>query len=114
MGCGADELPQCGVNVSETIEAYYANCSTSRFCKRFESVPYVYLAFSLLSGASCLLVFTTYALLPRLRHGGYSSRVFIYRCVVAAGACRRTVYPVVLPGGGFYLGVDLRHAVVRY
>ena len=87
MGCAVDELPQCGVNVSDA----YANCS--HFSKRFESVPYVYLTFSLLSGASCLLVFTTYALLPRLRHGGYSSRVFIYRCVVAAGACRRTVGP---------------------
>lgn len=54
----------------------YQNCS---FCDDFENVQYVYLAFSLLSGFSCLLVFLTYLVLPRLRHGGHSSIVFIYR-----------------------------------
>ena len=54
----------------------HQNCS---FCDDFENVQYVYLAFSLLSGLSCLLVFLTYLVLPRLRHGGHSSIVFIYR-----------------------------------
>ena len=59
-------------NISE-----YGECP--QFCSEFRFVQDVYLSFSLLSGLSCLLVFLTYSLLPRLRHGGYSSLVFIYR-----------------------------------
>lgn len=55
-----------------------ANCS--RFCASFRnSVPYVYLSFSVLSAVCCFGVFGTYTLIPRLRRGGYSSRVFVYR-----------------------------------
>lgn len=67
---GDSGLPSCENN---------SGFSGPHFCSDFKKVPYVFLSFSVLSGASCLLVFTTYALLPRLRHGGYSSRVFIYR-----------------------------------
>ena len=52
-----------------------------QFCDDFASVQHVYLAFSVLSSLSCFLVFLTYGLLPRLRHGGHSSIVFIYRQV---------------------------------
>lgn len=55
------------------------NLSDCHFCSDFSIVQRLYLAFSVLSALSCLLVFLTYILLPRLRHGGYSSRVFIYR-----------------------------------
>lgn len=55
----------------------YEDCP--QFCNDFETVEHVYLAFSLLSGLSCLIVFLTYLVLPRLRHGGHSSIVFIYR-----------------------------------
>ena len=57
------------------------------FCGNFKDVQYVYLSFSVLSALSCLLVFLTYGLLPRLRHGGYSSRVFIYRSGTSASPC---------------------------
>ena len=57
------------------------------FCGDFKDVQYVYLSFSVLSALSCLLVFLTYGLLPRLRHGGYSSRVFIYRSGTSASPC---------------------------
>ena len=74
---GEDELPKCGQSMAQVKDDL--NSSAPQFCSDFERVPYVFLSFSALSAASCLLVFTTYSLLPRLRHGGYSSRVFIYR-----------------------------------
>lgn len=53
--------------------------SPHQFCSDIDLVEHVYLAISLLSAISCMLVFLTYVTLPRLRHGGHSTVVFIYR-----------------------------------
>ena len=77
---GQSLAPECQSTMRDVVESY--NCSgsaCSQFCSDFEKIPIVYSAFSAVSFVSCLVVFATYALLPRLRHGGYSSRVFIYR-----------------------------------
>lgn len=62
-------------NQSETLRC-------SQFCDRFESVlPPIYGGISGLSALCCVGVFLTYFGLPRLRRSGYSSKVFLYRCV---------------------------------
>ena len=55
-----------------------------QFCNRFpEYIPNIYLGVSCLSAFCCMWVFVTYFALPRLRQSGYSSKVFLYRLVLA-------------------------------
>lgn len=54
----------------------------AQFCDKFPGVlPWVYFGISCLSLLCCLGVFVTYFSFPRLRHSGYSSKVFLYRYV---------------------------------
>ena len=53
-----------------------------QFCDGFERIlPPIYGSISCLSALCCFGVFLTYFGLPRLRISGYSSKVFLYRCV---------------------------------
>jgi len=75
-------FPEC--QSEEDVQEVLDNCldqkNCSRFCAGFKnSVPNVYLSFSVLSALCCFGVLGTYSLIPRLRRGGYSSRVFVYR-----------------------------------
>ena len=93
------DMASCNVTTTCRTSGILRNFSFSeykdcpQFCSDFENVRHVYLSFSVLSSLGCLLVFLTYALLPRLRHGGYSSRVFIYR--YARSLVQAALIPVV-------------------
>ena len=77
--------PECKSSVNYTVIHNLSNCSNSLthkecspFCSGFpQTLPSVFLAFSCLSAFSCVWVFVTYLVFPRL--SGYSSKVFLYR-----------------------------------
>ena len=85
----------CTWNYTEAMErakslSETANCTkmnkgefrTTQFCTTFGDVlPYTYLGISVVSAVCCLLVFLTYFCMPRLRQTGYSSKIFLNRCV---------------------------------
>lgn len=85
--------PACIWNHTAAIEVareVAKNCSRevdycTQFCHSFRDVlPFTYLGISLVSAVCCVLVFFTYLCMPRLRQTGYSSKVFLNRCVSIA------------------------------
>ena len=82
-----DRYPYCvsNYNCSRKIASYCREAgsgSCKQFCEDFKVVlPFTYMSFSILSAVCCLLVFTTYLCMPRLRKTGVSSKVFLNRWV---------------------------------
>ena len=82
----------CVVNLTSdclnrTVSASSSEIQCAPFCVTFrDALPAIYGVVSCLSLLSCLGVFTTYYVFPRLRQSGYSSKVFLFRyirCVLA-------------------------------